>query len=686
MFCMRAFIIFLSLTGLVYSGFSQCAITSLGQNPSTAFPVCGNEPFNQATVPLCTDPNIDVPGCTDGADYGKNPYWYKFTCYQSGTLGFLIKPLDLDEDYDWQLYDITGLNPNAIYTNINTVVTGNWSGTKGLTGAMNNSPGPGVLHYSTIQCASFPADNKPKFTTMPPLIQGHNYLLLVSHYEDTQSGYGLTFGGGTAVITDPVDPHLISASAPCDGTEIRISTNKKMKCTTLAADGSDFKVISPSGTVLTPVSATSFQCALGFDLDSISIFMPAPLTPGTYNVVAKNGSDGNTLKDNCDKLIPVDEEVQFTVFPLFPTPFDSITKPKCAPQTLELVFKKKIKCSSIDPNGGDFYITGPYPVAIIGATGNCVNGEGNKIILRLSAPMLTAGNFLVNLQTGPDGNTIIDECDMETPLPESAAFVVKDTVNANFTYSIAYSCAQNVVSYFHNGANTVNMWHWTFGTAPDAFIQNPVITYTNFENKTTRLIVSNGVCSDTATATIVFNNYLKADFDVTPLVCPTNKAVFKNTSLTNSSITNYMWTIGNGTILSVKDPVPQVYVPLEATDYFAMPELIVTNDFGCKDTVKRKVQVVNTCFIAVPSAFTPNGDGLNDFLYPLKAYKSTNLTFSIFNRFGQRVFYSTSWLNRWDGKYKGIPQDPATYVWMLDYVNTETGRRVFQKGTSILIR
>ncbi|MCY7290917.1 MAG: gliding motility-associated C-terminal domain-containing protein, partial [Ferruginibacter sp.] len=121
-------------------------------------------------------------------------------------------------------------------------------------------------------------------------------------------------------------------------------------------------------------------------------------------------------------------------------------------------------------------------------------------------------------------------------------------------------------------------------------------------------------------------------------------------------------------------------------DYTALPQLIIKNDFGCFDTITKPIKIVYSCFIAVPSAFTPNGDGLNDFLYPLKAYKSTNLNFSIYNRVGQRVFYSNSWLNKWDGKFKGLPQDPGTFVWTLDYINSESGTRVVEKGTSILIR
>ena len=64
-----------------------------------------------------------------------NPFWYSFTCYTSGTLGFLITPKNLGDDYDWQLFDITGHNPSEVYTNPALIVTGNWSGTSGVTGA-----------------------------------------------------------------------------------------------------------------------------------------------------------------------------------------------------------------------------------------------------------------------------------------------------------------------------------------------------------------------------------------------------------------------------------------------------------------------------------------------------------------------------------------------------------------------
>ncbi len=88
----------------------------------------------------------------------------------------------------------------------------------------------------------------------------------------------------------------------------------------------------------------------------------------------------------------------------------------------------------------------------------------------------------------------------------------------------------------------------------------------------------------------------------------------------------------------------------------------------------------------MPSAFTPNGDGMNDYLYPLNAYKALDLSFSVFNRFGQRIFFTRDWTNKWDGSFKGQGADPGTYVWMLTYIHSDTNLKVEQKGTVILIR
>jgi gliding motility-associated-like protein len=95
---------------------------------------------------------------------------------------------------------------------------------------------------------------------------------------------------------------------------------------------------------------------------------------------------------------------------------------------------------------------------------------------------------------------------------------------------------------------------------------------------------------------------------------------------------------------------------------------------------------VNTCYITVPNAFTPNNDGKNDHLYPLNAYKAVNLEFNIFNRYGQLIFHTTDWTRHWDGTVNGLLQATGVYVWTLRYSDRDTGQKIFKRGTTVLIR
>jgi gliding motility-associated-like protein len=72
-----------------------------------------------------------------------------------------------------------------------------------------------------------------------------------------------------------------------------------------------------------------------------------------------------------------------------------------------------------------------------------------------------------------------------------------------------------------------------------------------------------------------------------------------------------------------------------------------------------------------PSAFSPNGDGNNDYLYPLDAYKATGLVFRIYNRNGRVVFETRDWTKKWDGRVNGSPEPAGVYVWTLEYTDAE---------------
>lgn len=458
-----------------------------------------------------------------------------------------------------------------------------------------------------------------------------------------------------------------------------------MKCNSLSGTGSEFILAPPVANV---ISASGFGCSNGFDMDSLTITLDAPLPPGNYTITVRKGTDGNTIRDACDREIPVGENIPLVVFPLLPTPMDSLSKIGCSPDELQLVFRKNMKCSSIAADGTDFVvdlISGTTPVTVISASGNCsADGLTPIIKVKLSAPIQAKGTYRLRLVTGSDGNTIGDECNQFTPEGSFLIFNTKDTVNADFTYAINLGCLRDTINYFHDGRNEVNVWKWNFDNLRTSRLQNPIIVYGSFGLKQTQLIVSNGVCTDTsAVIPILLDNELNAAFEATSIVCPNELAVFKDKSIGN--IVSWNWDFGNGISSNSPSPSPQSYLTSSVTrDVF--PRLIVQNNLGCFDTAIQKIIVPNNCYVAVPNAFTPNKDGLNDYLYPLNAYKATDLLFRVYNRVGQLVFETRNWTKRWDGSFKGQPADLGTYVWILQYTHIDTGKRVEQKGSTILLK
>jgi gliding motility-associated-like protein len=104
-------------------------------------------------------------------------------------------------------------------------------------------------------------------------------------------------------------------------------------------------------------------------------------------------------------------------------------------------------------------------------------------------------------------------------------------------------------------------------------------------------------------------------------------------------------------------------------------------------TIRGKVDCDTIQAIFIPSAFTPNGDGKNDILKPLKnpLGNVVSFVFRVYNRFGQLLFESTSSNKGWDGRYNGIQQPTAVYVWVFQAKGFD-GRLVTYKGTTLLIR
>lgn len=89
--------------------------------------------------------------------------------------------------------------------------------------------------------------------------------------------------------------------------------------------------------------------------------------------------------------------------------------------------------------------------------------------------------------------------------------------------------------------------------------------------------------------------------------------------------------------------------------------------------------------VYIPNAFTPDDDGLNDRLRPSYSSFIRNMSMSIFNRYGQKIFEGRGADIYWDGTYKGIKQPPAVYVYMISYTDYYGVSKIL-KGTLVLVR
>jgi gliding motility-associated-like protein len=111
----------------------------------------------------------------------------------------------------------------------------------------------------------------------------------------------------------------------------------------------------------------------------------------------------------------------------------------------------------------------------------------------------------------------------------------------------------------------------------------------------------------------------------------------------------------------------------------------VTNSIGCK--ASDTLLVVENCIdeLLVPTAFSPNGDGINDLFGAIAVGPISQYHLRIYNRWGEEVFSSDLLKDRWDGTYKLRDQPMGVYVYAIAYVNKK-GHSKTKSGNLTLLR
>ena len=327
----------------------------------------------------------------------------------------------------------------------------------------------------------------------------------------------------------------------------------------------------------------------------------------------------------------------------------------------------------------------PYMILTIDSTNVTCNGAANGTITLAVSSGLSPYNYLwSNNSTSADINGLI---------PGPYKVTVTDNAGCTATASASISQPQPLVltssfanptcQTFINGSISINV---AGGTQPYQYnwstsAQGPVVTDLGPGNYSVLVTDANS-----CTVGSLFSLRYVYDFSVRASTPSDSVYLGDTTAISYILSGNYgsgytsLWSPDYA--LSCTTCVTAVAAPDMSTLY----QITLTNDTGCITTDSLMIYVIPDYSIYVPNAFTPNGDGINDYF---RIYgKLTSLAYleiEIFDRWGELVFRSNDLGFIWDGTFKGIMEAPGLFLWQLNltFIN---GHSEYKKGSLSLIR
>jgi gliding motility-associated-like protein len=146
-------------------------------------------------------------------------------------------------------------------------------------------------------------------------------------------------------------------------------------------------------------------------------------------------------------------------------------------------------------------------------------------------------------------------------------------------------------------------------------------------------------------------------------------------------IVSWLWELGDGNTSLQREPVHQY----SETGHYTVKVTAIDSN-GCKAVVEkiRYVEVGRTVFLVAPNAFSPNGDGVNDF-FSISHRFIQSFTIKMFDRWGNMIYTSDNPNFRWDGSLNGQPLPEGAYVFTV-YGLAADGTPVELSGSVTLIR
>jgi gliding motility-associated-like protein len=251
-------------------------------------------------------------------------------------------------------------------------------------------------------------------------------------------------------------------------------------------------------------------------------------------------------------------------------------------------------------------------------------------------------------------------------------------IQTDVDFDFIASCDSGFVKFnnkFPGQQGITGQYVWDFGDGTTSTDINPVHTYLQPGSYPVKLklITSTSCLNDSITKTVTMPRL--------PVTISGHQTIFigqKIQLFINGPGTTYEWSPAIG--LSNTSVARPLASPVQDITYTAR----VSNK-GCFGEDSVRINVVDLDGIYVPTAFTPNNDGKNDDIRPYFGTKFILKEFSIYTRWGEKIFSTAKKNEGWKGKINGIEQNSGVFVWFLKYFD-DKGRAKEKKGTLMLIR
>jgi hypothetical protein len=192
-------------------------------------------------------------------------------------------------------------------------------------------------------------------------------------------------------------------------------------------------------------------------------------------------------------------------------------------------------------------------------------------------------------------------------------------------------------------------------------------------------MATDGPCpgTDTLIFTLHVEPFPKAQFVINQPMLTLNTPTFTFTNQSTNA-TRYEWYSLGAIFSTQKNPS---FVAKDTGTYCFT--LIAYNRFDCADSVTHCGQIVKPGKIIIPNAFSPNGDTKND-IFKLLCEDIILKSFSVYDRWGERIFITNDIAGGWDGTYKGSLCEIGTYFYLVEY--EEGGQDKILTGDVSLLR